>query len=419
MSNQPKKIAIIGSGISGLSAAYLLSQQHQVSLFEASDYLGGHTATVDVELDGKQLAIDTGFIVFNDRTYPNFIKLLKRLDVSMQPTQMSFSVHNQASGLEYNGHTIDTLFAQRRNIVNPRFYGFIKEILRFNKIAKKTNASSSAVSDTTLGEFLDEHGFGDYFADNYILAMVSAIWSSSIASCRQFPLKVFLQFFNNHGLLDINNRPQWYVIKGGSRNYIPHLSAPIEDTRLNTPVQSVTRQQEGVTVVSNGSHELFDAVVFACHSDQALSLLADASQQEKQVLGGLLYRENEVVLHTDSAMLPSRKKAVASWNYWVDSNSNDAPCVTYAMNILQGLDVKTNICVTLNKTASIDTKKILRRFNYAHPIISLDSISSQAKRSEICGINNTHFCGAYWYNGFHEDGLRSALDVCQRFGVEL
>ncbi|WP_019529545.1 NAD(P)/FAD-dependent oxidoreductase [Dasania marina] len=419
MNSQSKKIAIIGSGISGQSAGYLLSRKHQVTLFEANDYLGGHTATVDVELDGKQLAIDTGFIVFNDRTYPNFIKLMTHLDIDIQPTEMSFSVHNHANGLEYNGHNIDTLFAQRRNLFNPRFYGFIKEILRFNKLAKKADAGVLTGSNETLGSFLDKHDFGDYFANNYILAMVSAIWSSSINGCREFPLSIFLQFFNNHGLLDINNRPQWYVIKGGSRSYIPHLIRPIQDVRLNSPVLSVARQEHKVTVVMADYCEQFDEVIFACHADQALALLDDPSIQEKAVLGRLVYRENEVVLHTDTALLPRRKKAIASWNYWIDSDSNDLPCVTYDMNILQGLDVGENVFVTLNKTQSIDPDKILRRFSYSHPVITLESISAQAKRAEICGINHTHFCGAYWYNGFHEDGLRSALDVCQRFGAEL
>ncbi|MGK0442006.1 MAG: putative NAD/FAD-binding protein [Pseudohongiellaceae bacterium] len=419
MSYQSKKIAIIGSGISGQSAGYLLSQKHQVTLFEANDYLGGHTATVDVEVAGKCLAIDTGFIVFNDRTYPNFIKLMKQLGIDSQPTEMSFSVHNHANGLEYNGHNLNTLFAQRRNLFNPRFYGFIKEILRFNKLAKNTSVLALDGNNETLGSFLDKHGFGEYFANNYILAMVAAIWSSSINSCRDFPLSVFLQFFNNHGLLDINNRPQWYVIKGGSRSYISHLTNPIQDIRLSTPVLSVARHDNKVTVMTAIGAEQFDEVIFACHSDQALTLLNDASVQEKSVLGGLSYRENEVVLHTDTALLPQRKKAIASWNYWIDSNTNDLPCLTYNMNILQSLDIETTICVTLNQAQSIDPSKILRKFTYAHPVINLESLAAQAKRGEICGVNSTHFCGAYWYNGFHEDGLRSALDVCQRFGASL
>jgi len=410
-----KRIAVIGSGISGLTAGYLLSRRHHVTLFEANDYLGGHTATVDVEMDGKHLAIDTGFIVFNDRTYPNFIDLMEQIGVERQPTEMSFSVHNQATGVEYNGHNLSTLFAQRRNFFSLNFYHFITEILRFNKLAKLATLQTELHDQNTLGDFLDRHKFGDYFANHYILAMAAAIWSASIKSCRDFPLRLFLTFFDNHGLLDITNRPQWFVIRGGSRRYIPGLTKPLQDIRLNTPVLSVKRVDGAVEIVSKKTVETFDEVIFACHSDQALGLLADATEAERNVLGKIPYRMNEVVLHTDKQILPRAEKAIASWNYWFGSDSTGLPSVTYNMNILQGLATESTVCVTLNRTAAIDPKKILRRFTYSHPVFTLDSIAAQGQRREICGQRHTHFCGAYWYNGFHEDGVNSALDVCQRF----
>lgn len=414
-----KRIAIIGSGISGQTCGYLLSQKHQVTLFEANDYLGGHTATVDININAEKLAVDTGFIVFNDRTYPNFIKMMEQTGIAMKPTQMSFSVHNDATGLEYNGHNLNTLFAQRRNLVNPRFYSFIYEILRFNKLAKRFDVNNHASEDDTLGSFLEQYGFSEYFANNYILAMVAAIWSSSIDDCRDFPLKFFLRFFNNHGLLDITQRPQWYVIDGGSRSYIPALTRGIQDVRLNCPVQSVERCEGYVNVTTNNQKERFDEVIFACHSDQALALLSDARINETRVLGSIKYRDNEVVLHTDTRLLPKREKAYASWNYWIDSSTKALPSVTYNMNILQGIDCSKTLCVSLNQTDKIEPDHILRKFNYAHPVFTLESLAAQEQRELICGLNHTHYCGAYWYNGFHEDGVKSALDVCQRFGMNL
>ncbi|MDF1643207.1 MAG: NAD(P)-binding protein [Pseudomonadales bacterium] len=414
-----KRIAIIGSGISGQTCGYLLSQKHHVTLFEANDYLGGHTATIDTTIDGKQLAVDTGFIVFNDRTYPNFIKIMKQIGVQYKPTEMSFSVRNDINGLEYNGHSLATLFSQRRNILNIKFYRFIAEILRFNKLAKQFDISSVNTGQRTLGSFLDEHGFSDYFSNNYILPMVAAIWSSSIESGRDCPLLFFIQFFNNHGLLDIAKRPQWYVIEGGSRSYIPGLTRDIQQIKINTPVQAVKRNRDHVEVITEHEREVFDEVIFACHSDQALALLKDPSEAEANVLGGIQYRNNDVVLHTDTSLLPKRKKSYASWNYRIDSSLKGLSSVTYNMNILQGLPVDTTLCVTLNQTDKIDPGKILRRFSYAHPVFSLESIMAQQKRADICGHDHTHFCGAYWYNGFHEDGVRSALDVCERFGMNL
>ena len=418
LNTKKKRIAIIGSGISGQTCGYLLSKQNEVTLFEANNHLGGHTATIDLDIEGKTLPVDTGFIVFNDRTYPNFIKMMDQIGITSKPTEMSFSVHNKATGFEYNGHSLNTLFAQRRNLLSPRFYSFIFEILRFNKMAKKANASGETDLGT-LGEFLDKHSFSDYFATHYVLAMTAAIWSASINSCRDFPLQFFLSFLTNPGLLDIANRPQWYVIEGGSRSYIKGLTQSIQDIRLGTPVQWVTRHCEHVEITSDKGTEVFDEVIFACHSDQALHLLNDPSQQESKVLGAMKYRSNDVVLHTDKTLLPKRKNAYASWNYCIDPQVDELPTLTYNMNILQGLKTNQDLCVTLNQTQNIDPAHILRQFTYSHPVFSLESIAAQKQRHTICGDNLTHFCGAYWYNGFHEDGVKSALDVCQRFGVTL
>ncbi|ESE41934.1 NAD(P)/FAD-dependent oxidoreductase [Shewanella decolorationis] len=415
-----KNIAIVGTGISGLTCGYLLSQAHKVTVFEANDYIGGHTATVDVEHHGKHYAIDTGFIVFNDRTYPRFERLLARLNVSILPTEMSFSVHNALTGLEYNGHNFASLFAQKRNLLNPRFWAFLNEIVRFNKSCKAIYQQDNYPAGN-LGEFLDREQFSRFFAEHYILPMGAAIWSSSIEDMRAFSLRFFIRFFEHHGLLNVSNRPQWYVLKGGSRSYIPDLIAPFKDNlHLNSPVRAIERYADGVKLYVNGEWQVFDEVILACHSDQALKMLTDATSAEKAILGDLQYQDNEVVLHTDTRLLPKRKAAWASWNYRLDGNQKRPASVTYNMNILQRLpsDAPT-FCVTLNQTELIDESKILRRFNYAHPVFNELSLQAQARREEISGQNHTHFAGAYWHNGFHEDGVRSALDVCAHFGIDL
>lgn len=418
-----KKIAIIGSGISGLTAGFLLHRLHDITLFEAAPALGGHTATVEVTQNGRNYAVDTGFIVFNDRTYPNFLKLLARIGVASQPAEMSFSVKSP-EGLEYNGHNLDTLFAQRSNLLSPRFYRFVAEILRFNRQARAWLAGRSAVgqspAEQTLGEFLQTGGFSDYFARHYILPMGAAIWSSTLADMRAFPLGFFLRFFQNHGLLDVANRPQWYVIPGGSRQYLGPLTAGWQQQiRLACPVQGIRRLADGVVIQSPEGEETFDEVILACHSDQALRLLQDASVQEQTILGAMPYQANEVWLHTDVNCLPTRRKAWASWNYQLDTDEQARPLVSYNMNILQGLDSPSPFCVSLNPAGKVDESQVLRRFVYDHPVFNLAAIEAQKARAEICGQRHTHFCGAYWYNGFHEDGVRSALDVAQRFGASL
>jgi hypothetical protein len=413
------RIAIIGSGISGLTCAYHLSPKHEVTLFEAGSCLGGHTATVDIELDGEQHAIDTGFIVFNDQTYPNFIKMLDAIGIQAKATEMSFSVQHTGSGIEYNGNSLSSLFAQKTNLLSLRFYRFVLEIIRFNRVCKKALDQRQMLTHDTLGEFLESERFSDFFTQHYILPMVAAIWSSSLSASRAFPLDFFLRFFHNHGLLDVVNRPQWYVVEGGSRSYIPALIGNTDDVRLNTPVTGIRRTPSGVEVSTAHSLETFDEVIIASHSNQALSMLTDATADERDILGGIAYRDNEVILHTDDSLLPNSRAAWASWNFYHDEQQDIAPSVTYNMNILQGIDSANTFCVTLNRGERIEPSKILRRFVYAHPEYTRTTLLAQSKRGQVCGNNRTHFCGAYWYNGFHEDGVKSALDVCRRFGVEV
>lgn len=414
------KIAIIGSGISGLTAAYLLNRQHDISVFEASDWVGGHTHTVDVQVDGRHFAIDTGFIVFNDWTYPNFIELLNQLGVTYQPTEMSFSVCDPVSGVEYNGNTLNSLFAQRRNLLSPPFWGMLRDILRFNREAVDDLQQQRIASDLSLGSYLQQRGYGERFIQHYIVPMGAAIWSMSLADMLNFPLQFFLRFFKNHGLLSVTDRPQWQVIKGGSSSYVTPLSASFaERIRLQCPVQRVERDATGVTLYSAAGSERFDKVVFACHSDQALQLLAEPSTTEQQILGALPYADNDVVLHTDTRLLPKRPLAWASWNYRLGGPTSQPAALTYNMNILQGLQSETTFCVSLNQTAAIDPSKILARYTYAHPQYSLAGVAAQARWEELLGANHSYFCGAYWANGFHEDGVVSGLRVARAFGEAL
>ena len=414
------KIAIIGSGISGLTAAYLLNRQHDISVFEASSWVGGHTHTVDVQVDGRHYAIDTGFIVFNDWTYPNFIELLKQLDVGYQPTEMSFSVCDPVSGVEYNGNTLNSLFAQRRNLLSPAFWGMLRDILRFNREAVDDLQQQRVASDLSLGDYLEQRGYGQRFIQQYIVPMGAAIWSMSLADMLNFPLQFFLRFFKNHGLLSVTDRPQWQVIKGGSSSYVAPLSASFaERIRLNCAVQRVDRDASGVTVHSAVGSERFDKVVFACHSDQALKMLAEPSTAEQEILGALPYADNDVVLHTDTRLLPKRPLAWASWNYRLGGPTNQPAALTYNMNILQGIDSPTTFCVSLNQAVAIDPSTILARYTYAHPQYSLAGVAAQARWQELLGANHSYFCGAYWANGFHEDGVVSGLRVASAFGETL
>ena len=415
------KIAIVGAGISGLGCAHQLNTQgHQVSVFEAGSRIGGHTATYDVKLGAKRYAIDTGFIVYNERTYPNFIALLNKLGVASTVTEMGFSVSCDASGLEYSGKNLDTLFAQRSNLVSPRFVKMVREILRFNRQAVLDLESGQLSPAETLGDYLKRKGYSEYFGRYYLLAMTSAIWSADFNDAKAFPVEFFVRFFRNHGLLKVANRPQWRVIEGGSREYLAPLCEPFkEHIYTNMGVARISREptQSVVLHFLDGSEQHFDQVVIATHSDQALSLLADASDDEKAILGALPYRDNDVVLHTDDRVLPANKKTWSSWNYRLRPGS-DRAILTYNMNILQGIDAPETFCVTLNDTDAINPKRILGRFNYAHPQFTIAGIAAQARWSEINGINSTWYCGAYWHNGFHEDGLNSGLRVAEAIGQD-
>lgn len=407
------KIAVIGSGISGLSCAHYLSADHEVSVFEANRKIGGHTATVDVQLGTRRYAIDTGFIVFNDWTYPNFIALMTELGVASKPTEMGFSVRDPQSGLEYSGNNLNTLFAQRRNLFSPPFISMVRDILRFNRDAL-ADLESGAIDDAeTLGVYLARNGYGDKFIRQYLAAMGSAIWSADCATILAFPVSFFVRFFKNHGLLSVNDRPQWHVIKGGSREYLKPLCARFaERIFTGNPVLKVERHAaRGVTLrMADGQQRLFDQVVFATHSDQALALLENPTAAETEILGAIPYQTNDVVLHTDIRMLPRNTKTWSSWNYTL-GQSDERAVVTYNMNILQGIEAPETFCVTLNNTAAINPHMILGQFQYDHPVFSLEGMQAQQRWEEINGVSNTWYCGAYWHNGFHEDGVVSALRV--------
>ena len=411
------RIAIIGSGISGLVAAYRLSDQHDVTVFEANDYVGGHTNTVRVELGDEIHDVDTGFIVFNDRTYPNFCSLLKELDVPSDPTSMSFSVRSDRTGLEYNGTSLNGLFSQRSNLFRPRFYRMIRDILRFNREAQ--TSASDASDDSTVSDFLSENRYSDEFAQHYLLPMGSAIWSCPTSTFADFPIRFIVQFYKNHGLLSLRDRPTWRVVRGGSNQYVAALTRRFrERIRLNCPVESVVRLDDGVRVQPRSSaNETFEEVVFACHSDQALTILGnDASPTERDVLSEFPYEPNTAVLHTDTSVLPKRTRAWASWNYRIPAAPSHHATVTYDMNRLQHISSKNVFCVTLNGCDGIDEQKVIRRFQYSHPIFTARRAKAQKRHSELIRTNRTSFCGAYWGNGFHEDGVNSAIAVCEAFG---
>ena len=405
------KIAIIGSGISGLTAAHLLCKDFDITVFEANDYIGGHTHTHDLEIEKKNWRIDSGFIVYNEKTYPNFIKLLKKLKVATQKTSMGFSVKVPDTGLEYSGGSLNSLFAQRLNLFRPSFLIMIKDILKFNRIA--ISELEAIERTTTINDFLKKHKFSSQFIDNYIIPMGAAIWSTSASKTIEMPAAFYIRFFKNHGLLQIFNRPQWFVISGGSKSYIKKIVEGYKDkVKLSTPVKKVRRDDNGVDVFfgEKGSSEKFDKVIFATHSDQALRLLEEPSQEEIDILGALPYQKNEAILHTDSGILPKKKKTWSSWNF-LNVNKSSPVSLTYNMNILQSLETKIDFLVTLNGSGAIDPKKIIKKILYHHPLFTIDGIEAQKKKHQISGVNNTFYCGAYWGNGFHEDGVNSAIDV--------
>lgn len=409
------KIAIIGSGIAGNVAAYHLHKDHDITLFEANDYVGGHTHTHTIEWQDRQLSIDTGFIVFNYRTYPNFTRLLDELQVPVQPSNMGFSVKCETTGLEYNGNNLNSLFAQRRNLLRPSFHRMLRDILRFNRQAP--SLLQSCDDSLSLGDYLQQQAYGHEFIERYIIPMGAAIWSTDPARMQTFPAYSFVRFFHNHGLLSVADRPTWYVIKGGSNQYVKKLIQPFRDRiRLNSRVESIRRFPGHVEITPrNQPTERFDAVFIASHSDQALAMLSDATKQEQEILGAIPYQENTAVLHTDKTILPERRLAWAAWNYHLLQESSSRVALTYNMNILQGLDTPEQFCVTLNNDSAIDESRIIKRMRYHHPVYTPTGMAAQQRQKEINGTNRTYFCGAYWRYGFHEDGVVSALNAIKHF----
>ena len=414
-----RRIAVVGSGISGLTAAWLLHPDHRVTLFEANDYIGGHTHTLDVEQDGRLYSVDTGFIVFNEPNYPRFTRLLRRLGVASRPTRMSFSVKCGRTGLEYASTPLTSLFAQRRNALRPSFHRMLADILRFNREAPELLRDPDDA--TTLGDYLADNRYSRGFIEHHIIPLGSALWSALPDRMYGFPARYFVRFFANHGFLRVRGRTPWRVIEGGSRRYVEALIRPFrERIRTDCPVASVRRTARGVEVrPRTGEPELFDEAVLAVHSDQALRLLAEPTPAERQVLGALPYQANDVALHTDPSLLPERRRAWAGWNYFIPPDKGIPATVTYHMNALQGLESRLPFCVSLNRTAEIAPERIIARMTYHHPVHSPASVAAQKQRQRIDGSDRIHFCGAWWGFGFHEDGVASALEVARRFGRTL
>ena len=419
MNNASKKlkIAIIGSGISGLTSAYILNKKHDITIYEKNDYIGGHTHTHKIPENNTTFNVDSGFIVYNENTYPNFIRLLDLLNVERQHSNMGFSVKTSYKDFEYSGNSIGSIFAKKSNMFNPYFLNMLKSILRFNKVSIKDLDKIDA--STSLIEYLKSKRFSSYFIKYYIVPMAAAIWSTSPKMILKMPALFFIKFFNNHGLLQVKNRPQWWVIKNGSKQYVKKIINQFNGTiNLNTPVIKVSRNENQVIIKTKTNSDVFDAVIFATHSDQSLRLLQDYSDDEKNILSKIKYQKNTALIHTDTSILPKRKNAWSSWNYLLNED-DDTVTLTYNMNILQSLNASKTYCVTINDCDLVDKDKIIKKINYEHPLFTKDTIESQNNKNLINGVNNTYFCGAYWGNGFHEDGVNSALDVCKHFGMEL
>ncbi len=409
------RIAVVGAGVAGLYAAWRLARHHDVTVFEANDYPGGHTNTVDVEIDGRSWAVDTGFIVFNDWTYPNFIAMLEELGVGWQPSNMSFSLRCERSGLEYNGTSANSLFAQRRNLVRPSFLRMIADILRFNARAREMVGRGDEM--LTLGEYLSRGGYSRQFVEHYILPMGRAIWSAEAAAMLEFPARFFVEFFDRHGFLSVDDRPTWQVVQGGSREYVRRILATSKArVRLSTAIESIRRLHDRVILrTTAGVVENFDHVFLACHSDQALAMLEAPSPAEAEVLGALPYAANEAILHTDQSLLPRRPLARAAWNYHLLADPQQPVALTYDMNVLQSIDAPVRFLVTLNHRRAIDERSILHTFSYHHPVYLPQGVAAQKRHRELNGARRTYFCGAYWRCGFHEDGVVSAQAALAHF----
>ena len=411
-----QRIAVVGSGIAGLASAWLLSRDHEVVLFEAEQRLGGHTHTHRIELDGREYAIDSGFIVFNPAHYPLLCRLFDELGVDSQPTTMSFAVHDERSGLEYNATSLDRLFCQRRNLLSPRFHGMVRDILRFYREAPALLEAPGP--GPTLGEYLGANGYGAAFRDQHIVPMASALWSSPAAQVLDFPAAYLVRFMANHHMLQVEDRPTWRVVRGGSRSYIDAMRSRWSvSVRTGCPVRRIGREEAGVRVEHASGTESFDQVVLACHSDQALALLGDPTPAEREILGAIGWQDNDTVLHTDASVLPRRRKAWAAWNAWLPARAGDACTVSYCMNLLQSIDAPHTFCVSLNCSDRIDPDRVLARMRYQHPVYTHASVAAQARKHEIQGHNRTWYAGAWWGWGFHEDGMRSAVAVARDLGV--
>jgi predicted NAD/FAD-binding protein len=411
------RIAIIGAGIAGLSAAHHLhgagGGRHELTIYEAGAHPGGHTATVDVTVGGRRHAIDTGFIVFNERTYPRFCALLAHLGVASKPTSMSFGVRDDVTGLAYASSGLSSWFAQRRTLLRPRHWRMLAEVVRFGRAGRGLLAIAD--DTTTLDELLTRHRFSETFRRQFIVPMGAAIWSTPPGELGGFPARTFVEFFANHGFLEVIGAPVWRVIVGGSRAYVAPLIRPFADRlRLRTPVERIWRRGDAVEIAAAGATERHDHVIVACHSDQALRLLGDATAAERAVLGAIRYQPNDVVLHTDTSLLPAQRRAWAAWNYHITGDAGRPATLTYDMNRLQGIDSPVRFCVTLNETASIDPARILGRYRYDHPVHDAAARAAQARWDEVSGRGSrTQFAGAYWFYGFHEDGVRSGFRAAE------
>jgi predicted NAD/FAD-binding protein len=413
---------VVGSGVAGLVSAHLLDEKHDVTLFEGDHRAGGHTNTVKVEVDGEVYTVDTGFIVYNERTYPAFVRLLLHLGVETKDSDMSFSVSDERTGLEWRGTSLSTLFAQQRNVANPAFHRMLLDVVRFNRAARRLAADDNADPDLTLGEFLDHGRWSRQLVDWYLVPLGSAIWSADPASFAEIPVATFARFFDNHGLLRLGEQPRWRTIGGGAAHYVEAILRPLAGrVHLGARVEKVVRRPVDGTVelrTEAGDLAEFDHVVFAIHSDQALRLLADPSDAEREILGSIRYQPNRATLHTDERFLPRARRAWASWNYHRTGVDTGRAMVTYDLNRLQGIESTRRILLTLNREDDIDPSTILASFDYDHPVLDAAAVRAQRRRDEISGQRGTSFAGAYWGCGFHEDGVQSALHVARALGVE-
>ena len=411
------RVAVVGAGVSGLVVAHLLHQAHDVTVFEANGYPGGHTNTIRVDTPYETHHVDTGFIVFNDRNYPNFERLLERLGVGSQRSTMSFGVSDGRGDFEYSSASPSGLFAKRSHLLTPWFHRMVADLARFNRAGRELLDDDN--NPVSLGDWLERHRFSRAFIERLIVPQASAVWSAAPRQMWSFPARFLVEFFDHHGMLSFRGRPRWRTVSGGSARYVEALIRPFSDRlRLGTPIDAVTRHPDHVLVTPRGGEaERFDEVVMAAHSDQALAVLGDASDREHEILGAIRYQPNEAVLHTDVGLLPRRRRAWASWNYHLLPEPGPATTVTYHMNRLQSLHAEREFCVTLNRTEAIDPAQLIRTIPYAHPVFTSAAVKAQGRVNEIDGRNRTHFCGAYWGWGFHEDGLRSAVDVVRALGV--